>query len=104
MVALITGDQAPDPIALRIIRYTGGTWENRVMWLEQRQAYGVWGVLDDDPNYGDTPADLDQRLRQALGGWGISLTVRRIDGTVNYQGTFVQALFDDLLAVTGKLN
>lgn len=104
MVALITGDPVPDPTAISVMKVTGGTWQNRVQWLKQRQAYGIWGLYDDDPDYGDTPADLDQRLRRAFGGWGIGITIRHPDGTFYRQGTLVQAQLDDHLARTGKLN
>src|SRR6478672_4846178 len=87
MVALVTGDSRPDETVISSLRQTGGTWQNRVTWLPLRQAYLVVGRYDDDSNYGDTPRELDQRLRRVAGDSSVSLRIHSYGRLVMEEGT-----------------
>lgn len=100
LVALVTGDAQPDEAIVNALCYTGGTWQNRVTWLRSRQAYLVVGRYDDDPNYGDTPRDLDRRLRAVAGDFGVSLRVHAYGKLVMDEGSLISVE----LAATAQLN
>ncbi len=103
-VAILTGIYKPEPAIELALRATGGSWWNTVRWLSVRKGYLITGVYDHDPNYGDTPMDLDRRIRRLVGDWNVALRIHHPDGTVSDEETLLEAEINHVLASAGMLN
>jgi hypothetical protein len=104
LIARVTGLDAPDEATEIALRETGGSWSNKVTWYEGRKAYFVVGMYDNDPNWGDHPANLDRRLRLIHGDWDVSIRITHPDGIVYNEGTLRSEEVNQALLASGSLN
>lgn len=94
-MVLVFGDSQPDDHVMELLANSGGSWSNQVVWLRFVDAYCVNGLLDVDPNYGDSPGAIDRRLREA--GYDVSVHIQNLNGNVFAEGSLVSHLAAELM-------